>query len=241
MDRSAYSKYGQGSNPLLKEPDDRGGMKPNLPNWLFVGGIGALSLSNTCKEFFPATLGRIFALHWGCVIVSAILFSLGLFLSLYGLISKTDHRKRYVLPCICNLTLPVLLMSFYFVSYVLATRFYDFGMQPPNWLPSLVEGTQMANSEAKRIQSAQVAYAIYGVALTYRRDSGEIALYEPSKKDIASREEHKQGEVEKQKNLSILKGAFDQWPYLFGFYMGAFFLTFVIGSLWVAFMGVRSK
>ena len=52
-------------------------MKPNLPNWLFLVGMLALGLTNTVKELAPDTLGRITALHWGCAIVSAILFSIG--------------------------------------------------------------------------------------------------------------------------------------------------------------------
>jgi hypothetical protein len=78
-------------------------MKPNLPNWLFLGGVGALGVSNTIKETLPNTLGRVYSLHWSCGIVSGILFSVGVFLSLRGLFAAPARRGWFLLPLYCHL------------------------------------------------------------------------------------------------------------------------------------------
>jgi len=216
-------------------------MKPNLPNWMFLGGVGALALSNTSKELSPDVLGRITALQWGCAVVSAFLFSTGLFLALRGLFSQQDKRKQYVLPCLFNLIFLIGLPSLYFFAYIVSTQIYHSDDEFPGiLLPKLVEGAQSANTEEKILKVAQATYGYYGLKLPYRLENGDFKRYEPSGQEVASFVKSKQLQLEAQAVKKRLKSAMDQWPYLFAFYMGAFFITFSVGSLWVAFRKAQS-
>ena len=216
-------------------------MKPNLPNWLFLGGIGALAISNTCKELLPDTLGRVFALHWGCAIVSAALFSIGLLFSLRGVFADAVRPSRFILPLFCNLLFLVLLLGLYFMGFVFMSKFYQFGSDSlfPNLLPKLISQSQQADTIQKRVKAAQAAYELYGVKLVYRDEAGNLAAYSPAPKDDAFFAHEKETEARNQTLLAQLKGALDQYPYLFSFYLGAFLLTFLIGPLCFVFGGRR--
>jgi len=74
------------------------------------------------------------------------------------------------------------------------------------------------------------------VKLAYRRASGEFVYYEPTEQDAAFHHKLEQGDTMILKfKKSILRPQLKQLPYLFAIYIGCFFLTFLIGSLWVAF------
>ncbi len=148
-------------------------MKPNLPNWLFFGGICALGVSNTSKDLFPNTLGRFLPLHWGCAIVSAALFSVGLLFSLRGLFADSTRPSRFLLPLLCNLSFFALILGVYFMVVIFASKMYQFGsVSPfPDFLPKLINSTQTWDSAEKRMKAAQAAYEIYGVKLGYRDEA----------------------------------------------------------------------
>ena len=212
-------------------------MKPNLPNWLFLVGVLVLGLTNTVKELAPDTLGRITALHWGCAIVSAILFSTGLLLSLRGVFAAPQRPWRFLLPLICNLFFLVALFGVYFGGFVFAAKIYQFGTENPfpDFLPKLIKESQTEVSAEKRTRAAQIAYECYGVSLVYKDAAGNFAAYVHSPKDEGSFADRKEAEAQKQVALARLKGAMDQYPYLFTFSVGALFFTFFVGPFFFAF------
>ncbi len=86
------------------------------------------------------------------------------------------------------------------------------------------------------MKAAQAAYEIYGVKLGYRDEAGNFVTYLPSPKDAASFAHQQQIDAQNRVLLAQLKSTMDQYPYLFSFYLGAFFITFVVGSLCFAFL-----
>jgi hypothetical protein len=212
-------------------------MKPNLPNWLFLVGLLALGLSNTTKELAPQTLGRITALHWGCAIVSAWCFSIGLLVSIRGLFVDPARPRRFLLPLYCNLFFLVLLPTIYFAASVFASKFYQFviDVPSPDFLPKLITASQTLDSAKKRSKAAEGAFLVYGVRLVYRDDAGNLIGFTPSVEDEKSFANQRDVEAKKQMTLAQVKGAVDQYPYLFSFYMGAFLITFIVGPLCFAF------
>lgn len=126
-------------------------------------------------------------------------------------------------------------MGIQFAEYVVFTKIYYQFDQLPSVLPKLVENARTTDSEAKRQKMAQNAYKVYGVTIAYRRDSGEIAYYDPTAQDIAFWQKFAQDSANNHKlNEEIIGGQIKQLPFVIAVEMGAFFLTFVIGSLWIA-------
>jgi hypothetical protein len=216
-------------------------MKPNLPNWLFILGVLALGLSNTTKELAPDTLGRITALHWGCAIVSGISFSVGLLLSLRGLFVESARPWRFLMPLFCNLVFLVMFLGLYFMALVVMSKIYQFGSDSlfPDMLPKLIDESQSTDSTQKRVKVAKVAYEFYGVRLIYRDETGNFIAFTPSADDDSYFAREKKIRAQNQAVLVQLKGALDQYPYLFSFCLGAFLLTFLIGPLCFAFRRKR--
>jgi len=121
----------------------------------------------------------------------------------------------------------------YFFAYVLIDKVYHMSNELPGTLPKLVDKAQAGSTEAKRVKAAQAIYELYGVKIAYLNDAGSFTVYEPSELDIAFYNQQKQSHEDILRSKETLKGALDQEPYLFSFFLGIFFLTFIFGSLWV--------
>jgi hypothetical protein len=130
-----------------------------------------------------------------------------------------------------------MLLSVYFTAAIFVAKMYQFETEDPssNLLPRLINESQRTDSAEKRVEGAQYAYKLYGVKLTYIDPSGKFATYTPTPQDAAYFANEKKMAAQKQASLTQLKAALDQYPYLFSFYLGAFFLTFLVGPLFFAF------
>jgi hypothetical protein len=212
-------------------------MTPKVPSWLFVTGGLLCGLTIEAKKHLPDILGRSTPFQWGCSIASDILLSAGLFLSLYGLFCGAGNRATFSFLTMCNLGALLALQSFYFFGYVGWTKIDSFTGALPSVLPKLVENAKTADSEAKRVKMAENAYKLYGVSIAYRRDSGEFLYYEPSQEDLAFYQQMIQTTKTKADFHELVQGQLRQFPYLFGFSVVSFFLTFAVGTLWVVLKG----
>lgn len=209
-------------------------MNPKIPANFLLAGLFMLVSSIVGKKFFLTTLGRSVFFEWSCGILMAIFLSIGFFLAIYGLATQTTKRKQFFELHLIGLIMFCGILVFYFLAYAVMTKVYYLADEIPSVLPKLVENARTADSEGKRQKMAQTAYKIYGVKLAYRRESGEFVYYEPAVQDIAF---HNKFEQDSSRNRelkeSLIKGQLKQFPYLFVFNIGAFFLTFFIGSLWL--------
>jgi len=210
--------------------------------WLFLSGVFVGVISGNGKRLVPAVVDQSFVFQGSCCFLASVLLSVGLFLSLYGLFSQSGIRRRFVWPCLCNLGAIVLALSSYFSGYVQVAHASQTAQSievEPKGLPKLIETIGAVDSEKAKITIAKGVYQLYGVRLAYRAQDGQIVYYEPDAQEVSSRQEMDQLNVEalKIKNtwLDKIQRALTYLPYFFTIYLGTFFLTFFIGTLWVAF------
>ena len=212
-------------------------MNPKLPSRIMLAGLIAIGISGAAKDITALSiLGRSSIFEWGCGIVTALSFSAGMFLSLCGLLGPTDRRRTFFALHLIGLLTFCSMLGLYFLGYVTLTKIYGASDDIPNVLPKLVENARTADSESKRELMAQNAYKIYGSILAYRRDSGELVYYQPTSQDIAYRDQIEKETVRDEAlRDSIVKEQLRQFPWLFGFYLGGFFIVYLAGTLWLLF------
>jgi hypothetical protein len=208
-------------------------MNPKLPSRIMVIGALAFSISLAVK-MFPAlaVIGRSPVFEWACSIVTALAFSTGMFLSLCGLVTEPTRRRTFFALHLIGLLVMCGLLTLYFEGYAVLTHVFE-GMDAPQVLPGLVEEAQSANSEAMRLSMARDAYRIYGLNVTYRRDDGALANYQPTADDQTARARYAQEAVATADARQSLEDDLLQFPRIFGLYLGSFFLVYFAGTLWL--------
>jgi hypothetical protein len=210
-------------------------MKPRVPAWILASGSTIIVISIYSKKFFPTSFAHTFAFQWSCAIISAILLSLALFLSLYGLLTEPAYRKQFFGLHLAALAMLCWMLSFCFFGYVIMTKIDSVTKSIPNVLPEMVENARRLEPAERRLKVAEGAYEICGVEIAYRNENDALVYYEPTKKAMDLRRQIGKGDANKVQLELILQEQLKQYPYLLAFYIGAFFLTFFIGSLWIVF------
>ena len=212
-------------------------MSPKIPAFFFLGGSFLFFASTEAKKIFPDTLGQVLAFHWGCVLIGDLLFSAGLFLSLYGQFNFPASRWRFLLLMLCNLVAVFAVPALYFMIYVGFAKLESSipSVSDLTTLQKLANRAQYESSENTRYKAAKAVFDLYGMTLAFPQQKSELSLYKPLSQDLRFRETMLQNDKARSKLHNLLQGELGQLPYLFGFSLGVPLLTFAIGSLWVAF------
>jgi hypothetical protein len=216
-------------------------MKPRHPLCLFFAGVLVGSISGHGKEIVSAAVDQSFVFHGTCVFLSSAFLSIGLFLSLYGLFSRSVSSRKFIWPCLCNLSVIVLALSIYFSGYARMTKMLQTAYSLDDRhdvLPKLIEKIKTVDTDKEKTTIAGGAYELYGVKIAYGRQNGQISYYEPTDNEVSSRKQFEKGnEATDEIKASVLSGIQKNLSYVshfFAIYLGTFFLTFLIGTVWVA-------
>jgi hypothetical protein len=210
-------------------------MSPKIPGCLVAA---AFLLEETTVEVkkvpWLQPLGRSDWFQWSCATFGAVALSYGIFLSLYGL-SRCPAVQRRVFATIniLGLLLFVWVVGGLIGGYVVFSKIAS--LEAPNMLPKLVKNSQTADSEAKREKMAKNAYLLYGVTLIYRMDDGTSRQYQPTGEDTAFQRKFASDEAANKKlKDEVIGGQLRQMPFLIAMNLGIFILTFLVGTLWLA-------
>jgi hypothetical protein len=208
-------------------------MNPKLPSRIMTVGVLALGISLAAKKFsFLSILGHLPLFEWGCGIVTAVAFTTGMFLSLYGLTGSKERRRTFFALHLIGLLVFCSTLTLYFLGYVVITRL-DSEAASSDLLPQLIDYARNADSETTREKMAADAYRFYGATIAYRHDNGEVAYYVPTGADAAFRNQYEQDNGATSNFRQSLEEQRRQFPWLFSFCLGSFFVIYLGGTLWL--------
>jgi hypothetical protein len=194
----------------------------------FAGGVAM-------KDTLPNGLGSSPWIQFPADFFSAVFLPLGAFFALLALINQQGSRRKmtgYYLSCMVPL---LLMLAGIFYAYFAWTRLLLLPLQNRSEVEILAELIQQAHTmpvEEKRIQQARWAYRLFGVTLSYRQDNGALADFIPSSEDEAAWNRQRKFTARSQRFIKQLNAAYDEFPYLFGLYLGTSFATLLAGGAW---------
>jgi hypothetical protein len=210
-------------------------MTTKIPNGLLIVGVFIYAFLSFKNHILPQNFSHWSSLNTFGDIIDSSLLSASLFLSLYGLFTQAHNRKQFFWLCFASSMLVFLLFLTDFMEYEMIAREVQQFDNIPSMLPELTEKTRTASREEDAKKLAKFAYKLYGVKLAYYQDDRDLIYYEPTEQDITSWREYEQMNSSISASLKTIKK--HSWGILSGdFYIiGTFFLTFIMGSFWIAF------
>jgi hypothetical protein len=209
-------------------------MKTKHLGWLLVATYLVWFIPWQAKQLSPAIFGTSYILQWGSSVVSALLLSLGLFLSIRALhLCSPEKRRDAGWICIGFTTLFCLVMGSFGVGGPMFARTSCLlnELSANDAMLRLMPKLQEAKTEKHRQKIARGIYVFTGVAVPYQTDSGTYITYSPTQKDSDSWTQNQTLEVKRKETQELVDWQLKQWPWLTSLYIGSFFATFVIGSL----------
>ncbi len=126
-----------------------------------------------------------------------------------------------------------ILLATYFYSYFILSRVLELPNSLPDVLPKLIANAKSLNTQDQRQRQAFYAYRLYGSVISYRRDDNQIVSYQPSSEDAAYRANMEKSDAKNRQLEHVIRATLNQYPYLFGLYLGTFSCTFLLGGSWL--------
>jgi hypothetical protein len=206
-------------------------------DWLF--GLTALILfsSTEGRTFFPSIFSKPY-IPWLLTGLTAVLLSIGLFLSAYSLFSGKSERM-IGWTCLGFVTLFSIILESYIVITPMMIHLSDASSSLSTSNPELLKKllTQLysgeTNTEGKRQNLSKVIYVFYGVMIPYLRDDGSYISYQPTEKDREDWNKTQTTAAQLANTKEMISWQLKQLPYIASAYIGFFLLTFWMGILWV--------
>ena len=210
-------------------------MKIKVPQLLLLPGI-LFFIILLLKGTFIHTVNptATAALNTVCVAMSVSFISASTFLFFYGFFTAKTSNRKFLFWCFVGSAFLFLMFYYYYDQYSIINRSLDkfdkLSIQNYNVLPDLVQRARIDDSADRRQKWAHMAYVLYGVRLSYRRDGTDWDYYVPT-----------QAEENDYKNFSDFGKSVKSVRILSeGLLNGAFnvvwftFITFLFGLLWLA-------
>jgi len=185
--------------------------------------------NNFIHEIRPNVIANVNTI---CIALSVPLISASIFLFLYGFCTASVSNRSFLLWCFVGSVFLFLMFYYHYEQYSVINRSLAKleSASVPNLLPDLIQRTRIDDSPDRREQWAHMAYVLYGVRLSYRREGSDWAYYTPTDEEQIGYENMKNLDVS-ARNLRIsswglLSGAVDV--------VWLAFITFLWGLLWLA-------
>jgi len=207
-------------------------MKPRHLNWLLIATALMCFIPWEAKQHYPGIFGSPY-IQWVSSVISAILLSVGMFLSIRCFFSFPEQRRKTVWTCMGFIFLFTLILGILGLTgsmLSLVNSSVD-TLSVKDSVPVLMQELQNASSEDARKVIAKTIYIFSGFSLPYQMDDGSYTTYKPTESDINDWVQTKEviamrGEIQRMLNSQI-----KQLSWLISLYLCSFCLTFFVGFL----------
>ncbi len=206
-------------------------MKTIHLNLLLAGTCLAWFIPWQGKQWYPTVFGSSY-IQWTSAIITALLLSLGMFLSIRTLFSHPKQRRSTGWICVGFVIIFSINLGLHGLISPMVVRVNSLlADSSANIMLMLMQNLQEAETEKSRQRYAQAIYTFSGFAMPYQTEDNGYVVYQPTEKDkeLWARNQVSDNNITETKEM--LDWQLKQLPYIASLYIGSFFIMFTVGIL----------